>query len=248
MNGAFKRFVSRRARAMRVRTDNADRMSIDNGTRGMSIPASSERNDGDEREYEIRLVFALGNPGGEYAGNRRNVGFWAANRLAKLHHLEFATKTGTYALAEGEIGGRKIAIAKTRTFNNDSGKAVMALVQRLKLDHAREMLIVCDHLDLPTGKVRLRRNGSGGGQKGVADIIARARTDDFPRVRIGIGRPNARGEPTRDPEHVAAWVLSDPAPDERKELEAAVERAVEAIEVALADGIEVAMNRYNRDV
>ena len=102
MNGAFKRFVSRRARAMRVRTDNADRISADNGTRGTSIPASSERNDGDEREYEIRLVFALGNPGGEYAGNRRNVGFWAANRLAKLHHLEFATKTDLMLLRLNE--------------------------------------------------------------------------------------------------------------------------------------------------
>ena len=109
------------------------------------------------------------------------------------------------------------------------------------------MLIVCDHLDLPTGKVRIRPDGSGGGQKGVADIIAKTRTDEFPRVRIGIGRPNHRGEPTRDPEHVAAWVLGDPLPEERRLLDAGVDRAVEAIECALSDGIETAMNRYNRD-
>ncbi len=207
--------------------------------------------DGDESEtpatYPIRLVFALGNPGAEYAGNRRNVGMWVANRLAKKHGFDFATKTGTFALAEATIDGRRIAIAKTRTFNNDSGKAVMALVSKLKLDDASELLVVCDHLDLPTGRVRLRRNGSGGGQKGVADIIARTGTDEFPRVRIGIGRPDHRGEPTRDPEHVAAWVLSDPAPSERKLLDAGVDRAIEAVECAITDGIEAAMNRYNRD-
>ena len=205
------------------------------------------REQDDERDYEIRLVFALGNPGKEYAGNRRNVGFWVVTRLAKRHGLDFATKTGTYALAEGEIGGRRVAVAKTRTYNNDSGRAVMALISKLKLDHAREMLVVCDHLDLPTGKVRIRRDGSGGGQKGVADIIAKTRTDAFPRVRIGIGRPAHRGEPDRDPDHVAAWVLSDPDPDERRLLDAAVDRAVEAIECALAEGVEAAMNRYNRD-
>jgi PTH1 family peptidyl-tRNA hydrolase len=201
----------------------------------------------EDRAYDIRLVFALGNPGKEYAGNRRNVGFWAATRLAKVHNLDFETKTGTYALAEGEIAGRRIAVAKTRTYNNDSGRAVMALISKLKLDHAREMLVVCDHLDLPTGKVRIRPDGSGGGQKGVADIIARTRTDAFPRVRIGIGRPNHRGEPTRDPEHVAAWVLGDPTPNERRLLDAGVDRAVDAIECALAEGIEAAMNRFNRD-
>lgn len=203
--------------------------------------------DSEDRDYDIRLVFALGNPGAEYAGNRRNVGFWVVGRLAKKHGLDFSTKTGTYALAEGSVGGKRIAVAKTRTYNNDSGKAVMALINKLKLDHAREMLVVCDHLDLPAGKVRLRRKGAGGGQKGVADIISRTRTDEFPRVRIGIGRPVVHGKPSWEPEHVAAWVLSDPSPDEKKLLDAGVERAVEAIECAIAEGIDEAMNRYNRD-
>lgn len=201
----------------------------------------------DERQYAIRLVFALGNPGRQYAGNRRNVGFWTVDRLARRHGLGFETKTGSYALAEGTIAGRRIALAKTRTYNNDSGTAVNALIRKLKLDDAREMLVVCDHLDLPTGKVRIRAEGSGGGQKGIADIIAKTKTRQFPRLRIGIGRPNHGGEPTRDPEHVANWVLSDPLPDERRLLDQAVDRAVEAIELAISEGIEVAMNRYNRD-
>jgi PTH1 family peptidyl-tRNA hydrolase len=201
----------------------------------------------DDRQYPIRLVFALGNPGAKYAGNRRNVGMWVVNRLAKKHGLDFDVKTGTYALAEGTVSGRRIALAKTRTFNNDSGKAAWALVKRLKLDDARELLVVSDHLDLPSGNVRLRRKGGGGGQKGMADVIAKLGSDEFPRVRIGIGRPEVAGEPTWAPDAVADWVLSDPTEQERAVLETGVARAMEAIECAIAEGIDAAMNRYNRD-
>ena len=197
--------------------------------------------------YRIRLVVGIGNPGSEYAHTRRNVGFWVANRLARKHGLEFNTKTASYLLAEGTILGREVAIAKPRSYVNASGGAVVHLIRRLKLDHAQEMLVVSDHIDLPTGKVRLRRKGGGGGQKGIADIINKTKTDEFPRVRIGIGRPTHRGEPTWAPDMVADWVLSDPTPEERVLLDAAVERAIEAIECALTDGIDEAMNRYNRD-
>ncbi len=195
----------------------------------------------------IRLIFGLGNPGAEYAGNRRNVGFWTMNRLARRHSLEFSTKTGTYLLAQGEIAGRRVAVAKPRTFNNQAGAAVVALIRRLKLDDASELLVVSDHLDLPAGKVRIRRKGGAGGQKGLAHIIEMTKTDEFPRVRIGIGRPVVSSEPSWDPEDVAAWVLSDPPPDERAILDAGIERAIEAIECALAEGIDAAMNEYNRD-
>ena len=201
----------------------------------------------DGRGYRIRLVVGLGNPGSEYAGNRRNVGFWTMNRLARKHGMEFSAKTGTYQLAEGEIGGQRIAVAKPRTFNNDSGKAVRALIDRLKLDDAAELLVVCDHLDLPAGKVRIRAKGGAGGQKGLKHIIDVTGTDRFPRVRIGIGRPVVRGEASWDPEDVAGWVLSDPAPDERAVLDAGVERAIDTIECAITEGVEAAMNRYNRD-
>jgi PTH1 family peptidyl-tRNA hydrolase len=206
-----------------------------------------ERPESEDQPHRIRLVVGLGNPGSEYAGNRRNVGFWTMNRLARKHGMEFSAKTGTYQLAEGDIGGHRVAVAKPRTFNNDSGKAVRALVDRLKLDDASELLVVCDHLDLPSGKVRVRAKGGAGGQKGLKHIIDVTGTDRFPRVRIGIGRPVVGGEPSWDPEAVAGWVLSDPAPDERAALDAGVERAIEAIECAISDGVEAAMNRYNRE-
>jgi PTH1 family peptidyl-tRNA hydrolase len=206
-----------------------------------------QREDDDAREYRIRLVIGIGNPGQQYAGNRRNVGFWVTNRLARRHGMEFSTKTSSYLLAEGDIAGHRVAIAKPRTYVNGSGAAAVHLIRRLKLDHAREMLVVSDHIDLPAGKVRLRRKGGGGGQKGIADIISKTGTDEFPRVRIGIGRPVVGGEPSWDPDDVADWVLSDPAPEERALLDAAVDRAIAAIECAITQGIEAAMNEYNRD-
>jgi PTH1 family peptidyl-tRNA hydrolase len=203
--------------------------------------------DSEPQEYRPRLVIGIGNPGSEYANTRRNVGFWVANRLARRHGIDFNTKTGSYLLAQGEIDDHPIAIAKPRTFVNASGAAAVNLIRKLKLDDAQEMLVVSDHIDLPLGKVRIRRKGGGGGQKGIADIIAKTKTDEFPRIRIGIGRPVVAGEPSWDPEDVADWVLGDPTPEERAELDKAVERAIAAIECALRDGIETAMNLYNRD-
>jgi PTH1 family peptidyl-tRNA hydrolase len=209
--------------------------------------ASEQPEQDDERQWRVRLIVGIGNPGSEYAQTRRNVGFWVANRLARKHGLEFSTKTGSYLLAEGQIAGHRVAIAKPRTFVNASGEAVVHLIRRLKLDDAQEMLVVSDHIDLPTGKVRLRRKGGGGGQKGITDIINKTKTDEFPRVRIGIGRPVVDGEPSWAPDAVADWVLSEPTPEERKELDAAVQRAIAAIECAISEDIDAAMNQYNRD-
>ena len=217
------------------------------GLLGRFFGARPEPTPEGDAEYRIRLVVGIGNPGPDYANTRRNVGFWVINRLAKRHGLSFDTKTGTYALAAGEIAGRRVAIAKPRTFVNVSGGPVVHLIRRLKLDHAQEMLVVSDHIDLPVGKVRLRRQGGGGGQKGIADIIAKAGTDEFPRLRIGIGRPVVNGEPSWEPDDVADWVLGEPTPEEHVLLEAAVERAADAVECAIAEGIEAAMNKYNRE-
>ncbi len=192
----------------------------------------------------IRLVIALGNPGEEYANTRHNVGFWTLNRLVKRHRTKL-TVSGQSAVGEASIAGRIVTLAKPRTYVNRSGAAVRTLIDRLKLDGPQELFVVADDLDLPLGKLRIRARGGSGGYKGLQSIIDTNRTTDFPRLRIGIGRPIVGGEPSWDPEHVANYVLSDPPQEEREVLEAAVERAADAIELAITDGVERAMQQYN---
>ena len=200
--------------------------------------------EGEREPPRTRLVVGLGNPGKEYASNRHNVGFWTVNRLARRHGIDLETG-GQAALGEGEIAGHKVTLAKPRTFVNKSGGAVGNLVRRLGLGDARELLLVYDELDLPVGKVRLRARGGAAGQKGIQSIIDAVGSDQFARLRIGIGRPLVQGKPSWDPEAVAGYVLSDPPPAERDLLDQAVERAIEIIECALAEGIDRAMAKYN---
>jgi len=198
----------------------------------------------DEEAVGIRLVVGLGNPGKEYAETRRNVGFWTINRLARRHGMELSS-AGKASLAEGEIAGKRVALAKPRVFVNVSGPVVWNLIKRLEIDDASEMLVVRDDIDLPLGKLRLRPSGGGGGHKGVSSIIEATGTNKFPRLRIGIGRPVVQGKPSWDPDDVADYVLSDPDREEREKLDEAVGQAVDAIEMAIEEGIEAAMARYN---
>jgi PTH1 family peptidyl-tRNA hydrolase len=216
---------------------------VSEGLLGRILHRGSTRS-GRDGEHRIRLVVGLGNPGSEYAANRHNVGHWVINRLARRHGLKL-DHSGQASLATGTISGRKVALAKPRTFVNESGKAVWNLVKRLKLDDAKELLLVYDELDLPLGQVRIRPSGGPGGHNGIKSIIDAVGSDQFPRIRIGIGRPVVRGKPSWDPEHVANYVLSDPPPEDRTILDEEVERAIDAIELALADGIDAAMQRYN---
>jgi PTH1 family peptidyl-tRNA hydrolase len=198
----------------------------------------------DEAPTRIRLVVALGNPGEAYANTRHNVGFWTLNRLAKRHGIR-VSGGGQSQTGEGTVLGHQVLLAKPRTYVNLSGAAVRNLIDRMKLDGPAELIIVCDDLDLPIGKLRIRPQGGSGGYKGLQSVIDAIRTNEFPRLRIGIGRPVVNGEPSWEPEVVANYVLSDPPRDEREQLEAAAERAADAIEMAITDGVERAMQTYN---
>lgn len=213
--------------------------------RGLVLRPFEGEPEAPEEPPRVRLVVGLGNPGGEHAQNRHNVGFWTVNRLARRHGIELGDRGRLAFSGTGLVCGHAVTLAKPRTFVNRSGEAVLHLVRHLKLDHSQELLVICDDLDLPVGKVRVRAMGSHGGQKGLQSIVEAVRSEDFPRVRIGIGRPLVDGEPTWDPEAVASYVLSDPPPEERRLLDEAVESAQEAIECILEEGVEVAMNRYN---
>ncbi len=190
------------------------------------------------------LIVGLGNPGSQYAANRHNVGFWTINRLARAHGIEVKAKGKLAATGEGEVDGVHVALAKPRTFVNRSAAAVRELLRRYDARPER-LLVVYDELDLPAGRVRIRESGGHGGHNGMRSIVESI-GQGFPRVRIGIGRPTANGEPTRDPDIVAEYVLSDPDPDDRALLDEAVATAIAAIETLVRDGLEPAMNEFNR--
>jgi peptidyl-tRNA hydrolase, PTH1 family len=210
--------------------------------------ARRERRQADESirraEAAPLLIVGLGNPGPERASNRHNVGFWCVNRVAKKAALNFSRRGRLASIAEGTIGGREVLLAKPLTFVNRSGEAVRELLRRHKIP-PQNMIVVYDDLDLPVAALRIRERGSHGGQNGMKSIIAAIATQDFPRIRIGIGRPEVDGQPTRDPEHVAGYVLSNPPASERRQLDGTVELAAEAIETAIAEGIDTAMARFN---
>ncbi len=194
---------------------------------------------------DVRLIVGLGNPGREYAHSRHNVGYWCLNRLARRQGIAFTKRGRLATVGEGRLLDRPVVLAKPRTFVNLSGRAVGHLLQRYRLS-PQHLLVVCDDLDLPLGRVRLRPRGTHGGHRGVRSIVEAIGSEDFPRIRIGIGRPEVDGEPTWEPEAVAAYVLAPMTAEERRVLDEAAATAGEAILCLLAEGVEEAMNRYNR--
>ena len=190
------------------------------------------------------LVVGLGNPGSVYSHNRHNVGYWSVNRLARLHGIPLKARR-LATIGQGAIAGIPVLLAKPRTFVNRSGHAVAALLRNFQIK-PDQMLVICDDLDLPVGRLRLRPGGSHGGQKGLRSIIGTIGSGGFPRLRIGIGRPVVDGERSWEPDVVADYVLSDPTPQEAEALQAAAAEAAEAVETILREGVDAAMNRYNR--
>lgn len=186
----------------------------------------------------MKLVVGLGNPGAKYEGTRHNVGFAAVDLLAKRHGLPWqAAPRGIEALvASWRIGGAMLA--KPLTFMNLSGAAIVGLLQFYKIE-AADLLVIVDEVQLDTGRVRIRPDGSAGGHNGLKSTIASLGTDGFPRLRIGVGR----GDTRRD---LADHVLARFEPDERSVIEDAIGRAADAAELFIADGVSAAMNRFNR--
>ncbi len=184
----------------------------------------------------MKLIVGLGNPGGQYARTRHNVGFLVADELARRHGATWR-KEGESEVAELRVGGQKVLVQKPLTFMNTSGRAVQPLFAFYKLT-LDDLLVVQDDLDSPFGLLKLRPNGRHGGQNGVRDIIARLGGEGFARLKIGISRPPAG----RDP---ADWVLSRWRDEEQGTLEELVRLGVQAAELWAAEGLAAAQGRFN---
>ena len=188
----------------------------------------------------MKLVIGLGNPGPQYERTRHNVGFRVVDRLAEKWGWKWSERRGKAILASGNIGTEKVVLTKPLTFMNLSGEAVGDLAHWYKVA-PEDILVIYDELDLPTGKVRLRARGSAAGHNGMRDIIAKLHTSDFPRLRVGIGHPKNSRVEGRD------HVLSAAKGDEGILLAGGEERAVQAVEMLLAQGLDATMNAINLD-
>ena len=187
----------------------------------------------------MKLVVGLGNPGREYALTRHNVGFLTVERLAEKMGVTVTEKKFNALIGQGQIDGEKVILAKPQTYMNLSGEAVSAILNWYKLD-ANDLLVIYDDMDLPCGKLRLRPGGGTGGHRGMESIIIAIGEDNFPRLRVGIGKPAIEGFSTVD------FVLGKIGEAEADLLREAIDLAVEAVGCIIREGIEPAMNQFNR--
>jgi len=191
----------------------------------------------------MKLIVGLGNPGKTYAHNRHNVGFRCLNHFARHHSIRFDHRRCRAKVGLGELGGEKLLLVKPRTFVNLSGKSVAGLVHKHDIPLS-DLLVVYDDLDLPLGKIRLRQNGGSGGHKGMNSIISTLGSEEFPRIRVGIGRPQVE-EQSISEDAIVNYVLSDFSPQEAATIKPVIATVSEAIDCFLTQGIDTAMSKFN---
>ncbi len=183
------------------------------------------------------VVFGLGNPGRKYRNTRHNLGYKVLDALAGEKGRRFDTRHPVYDVAELAIGGKEVWLVKPKTMMNRSGQAVQEIQKQHTLDAAC-MLVVCDDIGLPVGRVRIREKGSHGGHKGLASIIEAMSSERFPRLRLGIGAPRKK-----DAVH---HVLSRFSWAEGRQVRCMIRRGADAVAASVERGIPWAMNEYNR--
>lgn len=191
----------------------------------------------------MKLIVGLGNPGKTYARNRHNVGFQCLNHFARLHSIHFYHRQCQARVGVGKMSGEKLLLARPWTFVNLSGKSVACLVGKYNVPSG-DLLVIYDDMDLPVGKIRLRQSGSSGGHKGINSIISALGSGDFPRIRVGIGRPQGEKQSMSE-DAIVNYVLSDFSSQEEEIVKSVIARVAEAIDCLLTQGITAAMNKFN---
>lgn len=198
---------------------------------------------GSEPQPQLRLVIGLGNPGAKYAGTRHNVGFMALERLASASGSGFRNQARLHGLlAEVGSGEQRLRLLMPQTFMNDSGRAIRSALDWFGLQ-PQELLVVVDDMDLPLGKLRLRASGSAGGHNGLRSTISHLGTQDFPRLRIGIGAP--ADNPVERKARTIGHVLGRFSPDEQPLLDQVLREVEAGIGLIQRQGLMRAANRIN---
>ena len=186
----------------------------------------------------MKIIVGLGNPGSKYVSSRHNVGFRSINQLAQKWDIKLTERRRYATFGEGEVEGTPVVLAKPRTFMNRSGEGVCYLLARF---HAKiaDVVVIYDEMDLPLGTIRLRVKGSSAGHQGIASIISGVRSQDFGRVRVGIGKP----------EYSTKWieyVLGGFTSQEEEVLPDIMTRVGDGVDCWVREGIDAAMNQYNK--
>lgn len=185
----------------------------------------------------VNLIVGLGNPGERYKNTRHNLGYRVVDFLAGRNKKKFKPGKGEFLFCETKVGGEKIYLIKPLTFMNASGVAVAEAVDSFNLG-IENLLVVCDDVALPLGKIRIREKGSDGGHKGLRSIIYQLSSIDFARLRLGIGD-------TRENVDLEEFVLEDFKPEEKEKTDQMIEKAALAVENIVMNGIGESMNRFN---
>jgi PTH1 family peptidyl-tRNA hydrolase len=190
----------------------------------------------------MKLIVGLGNPGKEYSTNRHNIGFLCINHLAKLARITLDKKQSHARVGMGKIAGNEVVLAKPQTFMNASGQSIKSLMQKYNV-FLEDIIVIHDDLDLPLGKIRIRQGGSAGGHNGIKSTIANLGTQDFIRVRVGIGRPQIEGSAKDD--SIVDYVLGDFGHEDKAVLDETIQRVSDAVVCLITQGLTPAMNKFN---
>jgi len=188
-------------------------------------------------EDDLSLVVGLGNPGSRFEGTRHNIGFMVVERLAERHGLRFKGSKHRADIARGPVAGVSTMLAMPLTYMNESGSAVSRLAAYYRVPLER-LLVVYDEIDLPYGTIRLRPSGSSAGNRGIGSIIQALGSEEFARLRLGVGRPRSEA---------VSHVLGRFSPEEARVLPRLLDVACDTVETVLVEGVEAAMNRFNGD-
>ena len=187
------------------------------------------------------IIVGLGNPTNEYNGTRHNVGFNVIDAIADKYNIAVTERKNRAFCGKGIIAGQKILLAKPQTYMNLSGESVRGLVDFYKVDVETEVLVIYDDVSLDVGQLRIRKKGSAGGHNGIKSIIQHLGTENFPRIKVGVGEKPKEYD-------LADYVLGRFSAGEREIMEDSYQKVIEAVGLILQDDIDGAMNRFNKKV